>query len=80
MNNPVQAFARQHIKDGLAQLPEKWQRTFRLIYGRDNGKRSVEDAETMPIADLVEEIPAGKLYWAMQQVLNSIKKLEVADA
>ena len=76
MNIQLQEFARQTLKDGLKQLPHDWQNTFKLMYGRNNGKRSVEDAKLMPIESIVEEIPPDKLDWAMQQVKNSIEKLK----
>jgi hypothetical protein len=75
MNNQLQDYAREQIKAGLAQLPETWQRTFKLMYGRDNGKRSVEDAVALQINDVVDIMPADKLDWAMQQVQNSLDKL-----
>jgi len=74
MNDQLQDFARKELLSGLIQLPASWQRTFKLMYGRKNGKRSVEDAEAMPIADVVKEMSEEKLDWAMQQVYASIKK------
>jgi len=84
MNKALQKFARDQLKDGLARLPEGHQRIFKLMYGRGNHEnltsqipnmRSVEDAEKMSISDVVDEMPAEKLDWAMQQVENSLKKL-----
>lgn len=72
MNKQLQDYARKQIKEGLLQIPE-WHRTFKLMYGRDNGRRSVEDAVSLPINDIVDSIPEDKLDWAMQQVSNSIK-------
>jgi hypothetical protein len=80
MNEQLQQYARQNLKDGLAQLPEEWQRRFGLMYARDNGRRSVEDAEAMLINEVVDAMPADKLDWAMQQVQNSIDKLAKAGA
>lgn len=80
MNEQLQQYARQSLKDGLEQLPEAWQRRFKLIYARDGGRRSVEDAEAMPINDVVDTMPDDKLDWAMQQVQNSIDKLAKAGA
>jgi len=74
MNDQLQSFARKELLDGLAQLPASWQRTFRLMYGRKNGKRSVEDAEIMPIEEVVNEVPEERLDLAMQQIYASIKK------
>lgn len=78
MNEQLQNFARTQLKDGLARLPESHQRIFKLMYARDNGKRSVVDAEAMLINDVVNALEPEKLDWAMQQVENSIKKLAKA--
>ncbi len=75
MNIQLQNFARQFIKDRLDQLPSSHHRLFQLMYGRDNGKRSTKNAEAMTIEEVVNEVPPEKLDWAMQQVENSIKKL-----
>jgi hypothetical protein len=80
MNDQLQQFARQSLKDGLAQLPAESHRFFRLMYARDDGRRSVKDAEAMPINDVVDAMPADKLDWAMQQVQSSIDKLTRAAA
>lgn len=78
MNSKLQDFAREQLKAGLAQLPETWQRTFKLMYGRGNGKRSVQDTVALQINDVVDIMPEDKLDWAMQQVENSLKKLASA--
>lgn len=75
MNQQLQSFARQTLKDGLAQLPAGHQRIFKLMYARDGGRRSVADSEAMEIDAVVGEIPDDTLDWAMQQVENSLKKL-----
>jgi hypothetical protein len=80
MNEQLQQYARQNLKDGLAQLPEEWQRRFKLMYARDNGRRSVEDAEAMLINEVVDAMPADKLDWAMERVQNSIDKIAKAGA
>ena len=76
MNETLQQFARQTLKDQLALCTEAQQRKFRLMYGRAGGRRTVGDTEAMTINDVVEEIPAERLDWAMQQVQNTIKKDE----
>lgn len=63
---------REKLVRDLNGLPVSWLRTFKLMYGRNNGRRSVEDTVAMPIADVVSEIPDGRLDWAMQQVSRSI--------
>lgn len=75
MNNTLRQFARQQLIDGLAKLPDDWQTTFKLMYGRKNGLRSVYAAKTMSIEDVVSEISDDKLDWAMMQVENSVAKL-----
>lgn len=77
MNEQLQEFARSSLKDGLGKLPEQNQRMFKLMYARDNGKRSVEDAEAMSIDDVVDAMPSDKLDWAMQQVENSLSKMDI---
>jgi hypothetical protein len=51
-----------------------------MMYARQGGKRSVEDAATIPIEDVVSEMPAEKLDWAMQQVANTLRKVNRIDA
>jgi len=75
MNPRLQDYAREQLKEGLTQLPDTWHRTFKLMYGRDNGKHSVEDAIALEINDVVDIMPEDKLDWAMQQVENSLAKL-----
>lgn len=77
MNESLQLFARQQILDGLEKLPESNHRIFKLMYGRKNGKRSIEDTEAMPIAAVVAEMEPEKLDWAMQQVAASLGKQAV---
>lgn len=74
MNDALQKFARQYLKEGLDKLPASNQRIFKLMYARNDGKRSVEEAEAVPIHQVVDEMPPNKLDWAMQQVDNSFKK------
>ena len=75
MNNKLQDYAREQLKLGLAQLPGTWHRKFKLMYGRDNGKRSVEQVVALQINDVVDIMPEDKLDWAMEQVENSIQKM-----
>jgi hypothetical protein len=73
MNQQLRDFARSTLKAGLAQLPAMNLRVFALMYGRKNGKRSVDDAAAMSINDVVDEIPEDKLDWAMQQVERTLQ-------
>ena len=73
MNDRLQEFARVTILEGLAQLPANSHRMFRLMYGRQDGKRSVEDALVLPIEDVLNEMSYDKLDRAMVQVEASLK-------
>ena len=79
MNDQLQYYARNELKDGLSRLPTKWQETFKLMYGRNGGKRNVEDSKAMDINAVVDEMPADRLDWAMQQVYRSLDKLAEQD-
>jgi hypothetical protein len=46
------------------------------MYGRDNGRRTLADTEAMDIKEVVFQMPADKLDWAMQQVYSSLAKLD----
>lgn len=72
MNKTLERFARQQIKEGLAKLSEEEHRVFKLMYARDHGRRSVEDAVAMPINDVVDQMPVDQLDWALTQTENSL--------
>lgn len=72
MNQQLQDFARNYLKTNIATLPAENQRVFKLMYGRNGGKRSVEDATEMDVAAVVDEMPADSLDWAMQQVQRTV--------
>lgn len=67
MNQHLQKFARQWLKDGLAKLPESNHEIFKRMYSHKDLNK--------PINDVVDAMPADKLDWAMQQVENSLRKL-----
>jgi hypothetical protein len=77
MNDQLQAFARKMLIDGLNKLPSENQRIFKLMYGRDNGNRSVSDSESLVIETVVTEMPEEKLDWAMQQVQRTLDKAKI---
>lgn len=77
MSDTLKEFARTKILEGLNDLPETWQEKFKLMYGRQGGHRSVEDAVAMSLEDIVKEMPEEKLDWAMQQIERSIKQLSM---
>lgn len=70
MNKQLQDFARQTIKDGLKKLPESNQRFFIRMYTGGTGYNLGVDIDMV-----VDEMPADKLDWAMQQVQRSADKL-----
>lgn len=63
MNQHLQEFARNFIKERLKQLPAGQQLVFNRMYAHKNLDRSVDEA--------VDAMPADKLDWAMQQVETS---------
>lgn len=67
MNQKIQDFARNELKASLAQLPEGWQKRFKQIYSHKNPNADINE--------VVEKMPEDKLDWAMQQVENSLKKI-----
>lgn len=75
MNQQLQDFARQFLKDGLAKLNGRPNELFKLMYARDNGKRSVADALAMPINDVVDAMPPETLDHAMKQVQRVLDDL-----
>ena len=66
MNSQLQSYARQNLKDGLAQLPNSNRLLFKRMYA--NGDFSLQINE---VVDLMDE---DKLDWAMQQVERSLAK------
>lgn len=74
MHKELQKHARDYLKAGMAKLPENNHRVFKLMYARDNGRRSVDDAVAMNIDEVIDKMPAEQLDWAMQQVENSLKE------
>jgi DNA-directed RNA polymerase specialized sigma subunit len=72
MNQQLQNFARQFLKDELKKLPGRPQEIFKLMYARDNGRRSVADALAMPINEVVDLMPDNCLDHAMKQVQRTL--------
>lgn len=66
MNKQLEQIARDKIKEGLADLPDGWQDIFRRMYGEQG----------QDINDVVDQMPADKLDWALTQVENSLDKLD----
>lgn len=67
MNDQLQQFARQTLKDGLAQLSDGQVDVFRRMYSHKHPKRT--------ISEIVNSMPAEKLDWAMEQVRRTLDKV-----
>ena len=76
MNNQLEEFARNTIAEGLYKLSSEQNKLFKMMYGRAEGERSIEDTLAMDLEDVINEVPSHKLDWAMTQVENSVNKLE----
>ena len=66
MNNTLQQYARDVLKDGLKQCTDAQQLLFKRMYSPGNIKK--------PIEEVVDSIDADKLDWAMQQVERTLVK------
>lgn len=66
MNNQLQKFARDKLKEGLAILPESHRLFFKKMYSPDNLKAD--------IIDVVNNMSEDRLDWAMQQVQRTLDK------
>lgn len=66
MNEELQTFARNQLKEDLALLPEANQRIFKRMYSHENLEADIND--------VVDAMPEEKLDWAMQQVQRTIDK------
>ena len=67
MNETLQNFARNYLKENLRLLPEDWQLTFKRIYSHQNLYK--------PINEIVDDMPEERLDPAMEQVRRSVEKL-----
>jgi hypothetical protein len=67
MNEELQKFARNTIKEGLALLPSSHQLIFKRMYSHKN-----LDADINHVVDIM---PEDRLDWAMQQVKRSVEEL-----
>lgn len=74
MNKILRDTAISFLKEHMNKMPEANQCLFKLMYGRNYGKRSVEDAKKLSIDDCIDGMPDDKLDWAMQQVINTERK------
>ncbi len=68
MNEQIQAFARDTLKEGLSKCTEAQQHLFKRMYSHLNLNK--------PIDQIVDEMSEDKLDWAMQQVASTLRKRE----
>jgi len=66
MNEMLEAYARQYLKDGLAQCTDAQQLMFKRMYA--HGRLE------MPINDAVDGMPIEKLDWAMVQLERTLAR------
>lgn len=71
MNDILQKFARDVLKTNLNYLDSAHHRIFRLMYSPYNLE--------LDINLVVDDMPADKLDWAMQQVQNTIDKQQTGE-
>ena len=62
MNNTLQQYARNQLKEGLSKLSESHITLFKRMYGKLD----------QDINDVVDNMPEDKLDWAMQQVERTL--------
>ena len=85
MNDTLSAFARQQLKDGLAQCTDKQQYVFRLMYAGPTEPRLrtpevLAEMRKANINDVVDAMPDDKLDWAMSQVKATLTNTAIAKA
>ena len=66
MNNTIQDFARNKLKEDLAKCTEAECLMFKRMYSHKNLE--------LPINDVVDNMAAEKIDWAMQQVERTLAK------
>ncbi len=74
MNKTLSSAGRDILKNLLAQCTEPQQNMFKLMYGRDGGRRSVEDAKALAINDCVDLMEDSKIDNAIDQCERTVKK------
>jgi len=65
MNEELQAYARNYIKEALSQCTEREHEIFKLMYSHLNLDK--------PINQVVDDMPYEQLDWAMKQMDNTLK-------
>lgn len=64
MNEQLQLFARETLKDGLSRLSESHRLMFRRMYSHDDLEKDINE--------VVDDMPEDRLDWAMLQVQRSL--------
>lgn len=77
MNHLLKTYAKNWLNEHLSLLPEANVEIFHKMYGRDNGKRSLEDTLAMPTTQVIEEMTDEQLDWSMCQVERTITDLSL---
>lgn len=84
LNHILKEYAKQWLNEQLPSLPDANVEIFHMMYGRDNGNRSVADALEMSTSGIIDEMLDDQLNHAMKQVENSkidlsFKRDELSD-
>lgn len=66
MNKSLQNYAKNTLKEGLAQCSMEQQLLFKRMYAHGNIEMSIND--------VVDKMEVEKLDWAMQQVQSTLDK------
>lgn len=75
MNNKTLINAGKDIlKNLLIDCTENQQKVFKLMYARNGGKRSIDDAVKMDINDVVNEMDSNRIDWAISQCEKTVEK------
>lgn len=72
MNNQLQSFAREKLKEGLKKCTEAQQHLFKRMYSHDDLEK--------PIDEVVDQMPESTLDWAMDQVRRTIENNEKGES
>jgi hypothetical protein len=71
MNSTLSKFARQQLKQNLAQCTPAQQLIFKRMYAHKNLE--------LPVEDVVDIMTDEQLDWAMQQVERTVAKNQIRD-
>ena len=75
MNKVLEGFARQQLKDGIVQCTDKQRAFFNKMYSDSDAKiYTFEEAGKLDINNVIDNMPAEKLDWAMRQVESTLEK------